>query len=180
MVQSGNIKKPLHQQFSEVDNEVFSAFCNSFSGVQWVADFKDSTDLFCGIDLQLTAKTPTKINTYDIELKAVFLRKLLDYCYFQTEKWYNLVEFDNDKKLYVVIYPLHDIIAIWNVTGALLRSSEKDIKPMKKNTASGSENVEKQVYKFKLKDAKVFKYNLSQYREKYNALYKAITQKEIH
>lgn len=176
MMQDGKNSKPLHQRYSELDNEVFSAFCNTFKTVDWIADFKDNEDKYCGIDLQLTAKTSVAEKTYDVELKSVHLNKLLPFCYFQRDKWFRLLQWDNDVKLYVIIYTNHNKIAIWNVNYNLLRKSEMDYAKMKKNTCIiGQETVEKLVYKFKLEDAKVFDFDLSKYKEKYNALHKQIS-----
>lgn len=100
MVQVSNRTKPLHQQFSELDNSVISAFCNSFKSVKWTADFKDNEDKFCGIDLQLTANTKTKKQTYDIEVKSrVTLNdfRIAKDCFFEFDKWYSLNQWDNDK-----------------------------------------------------------------------------------
>lgn len=163
--------KPLHQRFSELDNRVFSAFCSTFKNVTWVPDFKDNTDTFCGIDLQLTATTKNKETTYDVEIKSVHLNKLLDYCYFQWDKWFSLVEFDNDYKLYAVIYPNHNKIAVWRVNRQLFEKSEKDYVSMKRNTCKGSNTKDKLVYKLMLSDAKVFDFDLSKYKEEYNALH---------
>lgn len=174
---SNRRKKPLHQRFSELDNKVFSAFCDSFTNINWIADYKDSNDEYCGIDLQLTAKTQTKENTYDIEIKSVHLNKLLDYCYFQFSKWYSLVHWDNDYKLYVAIYPNHNKIAVWRVNRQLFEKSEKDLVQMRNNTCKGDYTNTKLVYKFMLKDAKVFDFNLTQYKDDYSALYKEITNK---
>jgi len=171
-------RKPLHQQFSDLDNKVFSAFCDSFTGISWDVDFKDNEDEFCGIDLQLTAKTATKEFTYDIELKSVHFNYLaIDYCYFQYEKWYSLVHYDNDIKLYVVIYPNLNKIAVWRVNRELLEKSEKEYQQMKRNTCKGDRLEEKLVYKFKFDDAKVFDVNLTNYKEKYDALYLQRTKK---
>ena len=165
-------RKPLHQQFSDLDNKVFSAFCDSFSNINWTADFKDNEDEFCGIDLQLTAKTATKEFTYDIELKSVQFNYLaIDYCYFQYENY------DNDIKLYAVIYPNLDKIAVWRVNRELLEKSEKEYQQMKRNTCKGDRLEEKLVYKFKFEDAKVFQVDLTNYKEDYNALYKQRTKK---
>ena len=38
--------------------------------------------------------------------------------------------------------------------------------------------VEKKVYRFKMEDAKVFDFNLTQYKDQYNAIYQQITDKE--
>lgn len=176
----GKNYKPLHQRFSELDNEVFSAFCDSFNCV-WLADYKDNKDDFCGIDLQLTASTKNEVQTYDIEIKS---RVTVDNfngikdCFFEWSKWYNLVHYDNDKKLYVVIYPNCDKIAIWNVCRALFEKSDKEYLEMKRNTCKGTYTKRKQVYRFKLSDAKVFDFNLTEYRSKYNALYKEITKEK--
>lgn len=163
--------KQLHQQYSELDNKVFSAFCDSFKGVRWIADFKDNENLFCGIDLQLTAITSTKKRTYDVEIKSVHLNNFLPYCYFQADKWLSLVEFDNDVKLYVAIYPNHDKIVIWKVCRELFLKSEKELQTMKTNTCRNEETMTKLVYKFKLTDGKIFNFDLSQYKDEYNALY---------
>ena len=170
--------KPLHQRFSELDNKVFSAFCQSFNNVSFIADYKDNVDSFCGIDLQLTAQTRTKENTYDVEIKSVHLNKLLDYCYFQWDKWYSLIEWDNNIKLYAVIYPNHNKIAVWRINRQLFEKSEKDYVSMKGNTCKGDNTKEKLVYRLKLSDAKVFDFNLTQYKEEYSALYKQITKKK--
>lgn len=177
MTQDGNNNKPLHQRYSELDNEVFSAFCDTFKTVDWIADFKDNEDQYCGIDLQLTAKTSVAEKTYDIELKSVHLNKMLPFCYFQRDKWFRLLQWDNDIKLYVAIYTNHNKIAIWNVNYNLLRKSEMDYAKMKLNTCKGDNLKEKLVYKLKLRDAKVFDFNLSQYKDEYSALYKQITKK---
>lgn len=177
MIQVSNRSvKPLHQKFSDLDNKVFSAFCQSFKNVSWIADFKDNEDEYCGIDLQLTALTKNKEITYDIEIKSVHLNKLLDYCYFQWDKWFSLVEFDNDYKLYAVIYPNHNKIAIWRINRQLFEKSEKDYVKMKGNTCKGDRTKEKLVYKLKLSDARLFNVDLTNYREKYNALYKEIAK----
>ena len=171
--------KPLHQRFSELDNAVVSAFCDSFGSVKWIADFKDDVDEFCGIDLQLTANTKTKEQTYDIEIKSrvtLYNFNLAKDCFFEWEKWYSLVQYDNDKKLYIVIYPNCDKIAIWNVCKELFKKSEKDYVEMKRNTCRGDNTKTKLVYRFKLSDAKVYNFNLSDFKEKYNALYKKITK----
>lgn len=179
MVQVSNRNyKPLHQRFSELDNKVVSAFCDSFN-VNWIADFKDDSDNYCGIDLQLTASTKTKGQTYDIEIKS----RVSQYkwfpqsdCFFEWEKWYSLNQWDNDKKLYLVIYPNCNKIAIWHVCKALFDRSEKDYIEMKRNTCRGENTKTKLVYRFKLSDAKVFDFNLSDYKNKYNALYQEITK----
>ena len=181
MVQLSNRKKPLHQQFSELDNSVVSAFCDSFNGVEWIADFKDNNDEYCGIDLQLTATSKSKQDTYDVEIKSrVTLNNfnLAKDCFFEWEKWYSLIHFDNNKKLYIVIYPSCNKIAIWHVCKELFEKSEKDYIEMKRNTCKGGNTKTKLVYRFKLKDAKIFDFNLNKYKEKYNALYKAITEKK--
>lgn len=178
MIQVSNRSvKPLHQRFSDLDNEVFSAFCDSFSGINWNADYKDNSDQFCGIDLQLTAITNNKETTFDVEIKSVHLNKFLDYCYFQWDKWFSLLEFDNDYKLYAVIYPNHNKIAVWRINRELFEKSEKDYVSMKRNTCKGDNTKEKLVYKLKIKDAKEFDFNLSQYKDKYSALYKEVTKK---
>ena len=171
--------KKLHQRFSELDNSVISAFCDSFKSVNWIADFKDGEDDFCGIDLQLTATTKNgKQQTYDIEIKSrVTLTNFnvaVD-CFFEWDKWFSLCQWDNDKKLYIVIYPNCNKIAIWNVNRSLFEKSEKDYIEMKKNTCNGDTTKEKLVYRFRLSDAKVFNYNITEFREKYNALYKQIS-----
>ena len=178
MIQPSNrTRKQLHQRYSQLDNEVFSAFCDTFNGIKWIADYMDGHDDYCGIDLQLTAMTSNNVKTYDIEIKSVHLYKLLDYCFFQPDKWLELAKYDNDYKLYVVIYPYHDLIAVWNVNGDLLRSSEKEISLMNRNTANGNEKVEKQVYKLPLSKARKFTFNLNDYKEKYNALDREKEQK---
>lgn len=170
--------KPLHQRFSELDNTVFSALCNTISGVSWTVSFKDNEDDFCGIDLQLTARTRTRVGTYDVEIKSVnFTYLAIDYCYFQYEKWYSLVQWDNEYKLYVAIYPHLDRIAVWRVNSKLLGKSEKEIKQMKNNTCRGDKQKEKLAYKFKFDDASIFDIDLSEYRHKYDALYTEAAEK---
>ena len=163
--------KPLHQQFSDLDNRVFSAFCSTFKNVSWIADYKDNSDQYCGVDVQLTAKTFNRESTYDIEIKSVHLNKLLPYCFFQRDKWFRLLEWDNDVKLYFVIYPNHNKIAVWRVNGDLLNKSERDYTQMRKNTCNGATTVTKLVYKLELEDAKVFDFDLTPYKEQYNALH---------
>lgn len=176
MKAAGNYK-PLHQQFSELDNMVFSAFCDSFSGVSWLPDFKDEEDEYSGIDLQLTAKTKTQETTYDVELKSVHLQKWLDYCFFQTDKWSRLLEWDNTYKLYVVIYPLFNRIAIWRVNRQLLESSEKDFVSMNGNSCKSNDKKEKLVYKLRLADAKVYQFDLTACKDQYRALHQQISKK---
>lgn len=177
MIQVSNRSiKPLHQRFSDLDNKVFSAFCDSFNGINWITDFKDNEDQYCGIDLQLTAKTQNKETTYDIEIKSVHLSKFLDYCYFQWDKWYSLNQWDNDYKLYAVIYPNHNKIAVWRINRQLFEKSEKDFVSMRRNTCKGSNTKDKLVYKLKLKDAKVFDFDLTEFRDKYSALHQEVTQ----
>ena len=182
MVQvSSRTLKPLHQRFSELDNTVISAFCDSFTNVKWIADFKDGENDYCGIDLQLTATTNNKEQTYDVEIKSrVTLNNFniaVD-CFFEWEKWYSLNQWDNDKKLYICIYPNCNKIAIWHVTRELFRKSDKELLEMKKNTCNGNTTKTKLVYRFKLQDAKVFDFNLTSYKNKYNALYKQISDKQ--
>lgn len=170
--------KPLHQQFEDLDRTVFSAFCTSFDGLQWNIRAIEDND-YSGIDLQATGATKQgKYKTYDVELKSRIT--LTDFrvaknCFFQPDKWLSLCQYDNEYKIYFVIYPNCDKIAIWNITGALLRKSEKDITAMRKNTASGSKKVEKQVYRLSIEDAKVYTFDLSDYKNEYNALYKQIS-----
>lgn len=181
MERVSRIYKPLHQRFSELDNAVVSAFCDSYNSINWIADFKDGIDDYCGIDLQLTANTKSKAQTYDVEIKSrvsITNFSIVKDCFFEADKWLSLVRYDNDKKLYIAIYPNCDKIAIWNVNSELLRKSEKDLVEMKKNTCNGTYTKTKQVYKFKLEDAKVFDYNLTPYKNKYNALYSEITKKK--
>lgn len=182
MVQVSNRYKPLHQRFSELDNAVISAFCDSFSNVSWIADFKDGENDFCGIDAQLTATTKNgKKQTYDVEIKSRVTQDKWysnSDCFFEWEKWYSLIHYSNDKKLYIAIYPNCNKIAIWNVNSTLFRSSEKEQIEMKRNTCNGYQTKTKLVYRFKLKEAKIFNFNLTEYRNKYNALYKEITQKK--
>lgn len=180
MVQVTNRQiKPLHQRFSELDNTVFSAFCTSFQALQW--QIKPIDDDFSGIDIQATGTTKQgKSKTYDVEIKSRIMVdnfNLIKDCFFQPDKWLSMVYYDNYYKVYFVIYPNCDKIAIWNITGDLLHRSEKDFVRMKRNTAKGSEKVEKQVYKLSLRDAKVYTFDLSKYKDKYNALYKEITKK---
>ena len=180
MQQTRSSRKELHQRFSELDNQVLSAFCDSFNNINWIADFKDSNDDYCGIDVQLTANTKTKEQTYDIEIKSrVTLNNfnLAKDCFFEWEKWFKLNQWDNDKKLYIAIYPNCNKIAIWHVCSELFKKSEKDYVEIKRNTCRGENTVKKLVYRFKLSDAKIFDYNLTEYRTKYNALYKEITEK---
>lgn len=169
-------KKRLHQQLSQLDNEVFSAFCDSFQGISWNADYKDSTDEFCGIDLQLTGTTKRQEETYDIEIKSRFQYRLFNDCYFETEKWYKLVYWDNNIKVYVAIYPFINKIAIWNVNSELLAKSEKGFQTMNRSFCGEQDPVEKQVYKLKFKDGKLFNYDLTPYRDRYYAIYQQITQ----
>ena len=172
MIQVSNRSvKPLHQQFSDLDNKVFSAFCDSFTGISWNVDFKDNDSIFSGIDCQLTARTPNRETTYDIEIKSVHLTKFLPYCFFQYDKWYSLVQWDNEYKLYVVVFPNHNKIAIWRMCSDLFKKSDKDFVQMKANTCKSDEMKEKLVYKLKLSDAKVFDFNLTAYKSKYDALY---------
>jgi len=181
MIQVSNTYKPLHQRFSELDNAVISAFCDSFTNVTWIADFKDDENDFCGIDLQLTATTKNgKQQTYDCEVKSRVTQTRWfpnSDCFFEWEKWYSLIHYSNEKKLYIVLYPNCNKIAIWNVTSELFKKSEKDFVEMKRNTCKGTNTKTKLVYRFKLSDAKVFDFNLTEYREKYNALYTETTKK---
>ena len=170
MIQVSRRGKPLHQKYSELDNKVFSAFCDSFN-IKWSVDFKDGEDDYSGIDAQLTAISRCKLTSYDVEIKSVHLSKMLPYCYFQADKWDKLIQWDNDYKLYFVIYPNHNKIAVWRVNSKLLRSSEKEYILMKKNTCKGENKIEKLVYKFKLSDAKVFNFDLTPYKNKYDALH---------
>lgn len=179
MVQVSKRRKPLHQLFSELDNTVVSAFCDSFNGVEWLPDFKDVKDEYCGIDLQLTATSKNKQDTYDVEIKS---RVTLDNfalatdCFFEWDKWFKLCQWDNNKKLYIVIYPNCNKIAVWTVNSRLFRTSEKEFVEVKRNTCRGNYTKQKLMYRFKMKDAKVFDFNLTEYKSKYNALYKEITK----
>ena len=94
------------------------------------------------------------------------------------DKWYQLVHWDNDKKLYIAIYPNCDKIAIWNVNSKLLDSSEKDLVMMNYSFCGQRYQVEKQVYRFKMTDAKVYDFNLTDFRDKYNALYQQIAKQK--
>lgn len=155
--------------FEALDRAIFSGFCQSFTSVTWNFNYTDGQ--FDGYDAMATAITENKTETFDVELKSVFLNKLLPYCYFQPDKWVSLVGGENNIKLYFVIYPLLNKIAIWRLTGDLLRSSEKDIREMNRNTLRSPEKCLKTVLLLPLSKAKVFDYNLSQWKDKYNALY---------
>ena len=168
----------LHQQLSQLDNEVFSAFCDSFQGISWSPDFKDNTDEFCGIDLQLTGTTKRVERTYDIELKSRFQLQLYDDCFFEWDKWFRLVFWDNDVKLYVAIYPNCNKIAIWNVNEELLRKSERDFVEMNQSFCGNHQKVQKKVLKFKFTDGKLYDFDLTPFKERYNAIYQQITSKE--
>ena len=162
--------KRLHQQYAELDNLVIEDFLNSFN-ITWEKDYKDnSSDEFCEIDLQLTGTTKSSRKTYDCEIKAVHLKKWLDYCFLEPSKWLGLCSFDNDIKLYIVIYPNLDKIAIWELNKELLMNSDKDLILVRKDTCNGLEFIEKEVYKLEVDKAKVFNVNLSQYKPIYNAL----------
>lgn len=172
MIQKTN-SKPLHQLYSELDNEVFSAFCNSFKNVRWLADFKDGQDIFCGVDVQLSASTKNgkEKETFDVEIKSVSLNNLLPYCFFQSDKWLKLNEWDNNVKLYVAIYPKLNKVVTWRVNRELLQKSQKGFAEMKWNTCKGDNTRTKQVYYFRLNDGNVFDFDLTQFKPKYDALY---------
>lgn len=176
MIQVTNRGKRTHQRFSELDNKIFSAFCSNYK-VNWIVDFKDDEDKYCPIDVQLTGITKSGLKTYDVEIKSVHLNKLLSYCYFEREKWFQLCKYDNDIKLYFVIYPNLNIIAVWKVNSTLLEKSEKDIVMMNRETCKSNTKVEKQVYKFLLSDAKVFQFDLTSYKKDYNALVEKIKKR---
>ena len=167
----------LHQQFSALDNEVFSAFCESFDNVNWTVNFTDSSDKYCGIDVQLTGETRLHRETYDVEIKSVHLSTELDYCFFEADKWYSLIAFDNEVKLYVVIYPNLNKIAAWRVNNKLLSNSEIAMLKLKNNTCNGGNAREKKVYKLKLSDAAVYDFDLKKYKERFNGLHQQTKQK---
>lgn len=48
---------------------------------------------------------------------------------------------------------------------------------MKRNTCKGENTKTKLVYKFRIEDAQLFDFELSKFKEKYNALYKQTTKK---
>lgn len=174
--------KRLQEQFAELDNDVFSAFCDSFQGISWNVEFKDNQDPFCGIDVQLTGITKNgKEDTYDIELKSrVTLNdfSVAKDCFFEWDKWFKLVEYDNDKKLYIAIYPQCNKIAIWRVCRELFEKSEKDLVMMNRSFCGQRYQVQKKVYRFKMEDAKVFDFSLTDFKDKYNAIYQQIANQK--
>lgn len=171
-------KNRLHQQLSQLDNAVFSAFCDSFQGISWKAEYKDSTDPFCGIDLQLTGTTKLLERTYDVELKARLQKRLYDDCFFEYDKWYKLIYWDNDIKLYVAIYPNCNKIAIWTVNEELLRKSEKDFVEMNESFCGNHQKVQKKVYKFKFTDGKLYDFDITPWRDQYYAIYQQIAKQK--
>ena len=174
----------LAERFSKLDIDVFSALCSTYNNISWTFDAnpcncaKDDDD-FCGIDLQVTATTKSKMQTYDIELKCVMLDKFLPYCYMECGKWLKLVSWNNDRKLYVAIYPKHNKVLIWAVDSDLLKASEKDTKQAKKSTVNGQQTTLKCFYKLPTCKAKVFNIDLSEYLEKYNAIYQQINTNQV-
>lgn len=165
-----------YMAFEALDRAIFSAFCQSFTSVTW--NFNYTSDQFDGYDAMATAITENKTETFDVELKSVFLKKLLPYCYFQPDKWLALVGGENNVKVYFVIYPLLNKIAVWRLSGDLLKASEKDIKPMNRNTLRSPEKCLKHVYLLELNKAKVFDVDLTQWKDKYNALYLQTREKK--
>lgn len=158
-----------YQQIERLDRCIFSGFCSSFTAVQWTFDY--TVDEYAGYDAMATAVTNNNVTTYDVEIKSVFLRKFLDHCIFEPDKWLSLVGGENDVCIYFVIYPLLNKIAIWRVNRALLEASPKDFKECNRNTLRGAEKCLKHVYLFPISKAKVYDVDLSQYRDKYNAIY---------
>ena len=69
-------------------------------------------------------------------------------------------------------------VADLRVNRDLFVKSEKDLVEMKRNTCNGTSTITKKVYRFKLSDAKVFDFDLTNYSNKYNALYKQISSKK--
>lgn len=157
-----------YENFEAIDRDVFSAFCNSFSGINW--NLRPTTDPYARFDVEATATTELNSTTYDIEIKSVFLHYLLDVCYLEADKWLGLVGGENDRKIYFVVYPYLDTVAVWNVTGELLRSSERHVKELPKNTVrDGNVTIKKDVYLLPIDKAKLYYIDLSSYRKRYNA-----------
>lgn len=140
----------------QFDHAVFSAFCKMFSSVTWSIQ---DTDRFAGFDVSVTAKTKSKIETYDVELKTVNLNKLLDYCFFEADKWYSLVGGENNVKLYFVYYKNLNLIAVWRVDGDLLRSSEKHSIELPSATVEDRGTRLKDVWLLPLSAAKIFTFD---------------------
>lgn len=142
------------------DHEIFSAFCKMFSAVTWT--IKD-TDRFAGFDVSVTAKTKSKVETFDAELKTVNLNKLLDYCFFEADKWYSLVGGENNVKLYFVYYRKLNLVAVWRVDSGLLRSSEKHSIELPSATVEDRGTRLKDVWLLPLSAAKVFTFSNADY-----------------
>ena len=146
----------------QFDHAVFSAFCKMFSAVSW--SIKD-TDRFSGFDVSVTAKTKSRVETFDVELKTVNLNKLLDYCFFELDKWISLVGGENNVKLYFVYYRKLNLIAVWRVDGGLLRSSEKHSIELPCATVADRGTRLKDVYLLPLSAAKIFNFNANNIQE---------------
>ena len=138
------------------DHEVFSAFCKMFSAVSWT--IKD-TDRCAGFDVSVTAKTKSKLETFDVELKTVNLNKLLDYCFFEADKWISLVGGENNVKLYFVYYRKLNLIAVWRVDSGLLRSSERHSIELPCSTVADRGKRLKDVWLLPLSAATVFTFS---------------------
>lgn len=165
-----DMKTRLRMEFADADKNAVTKFLiQSFPSIEW--DMEWLGDTYAPIDLQLTANTPTKVETYDIEVKAVSAKKQFDVCFFEANKWLGLIQYENNIKLYVVVYPYLNKIAVWRVDSALLRRSEKAIQALPKESTN-AEETEKQLYRFKLSDAKLFDAKLTEKEiENYHALF---------
>lgn len=159
------------QRFSNLDNEVFYNLLKSYDHVNYKIEFLDEKDIFSTIDCQMTATTKNKEVTYDVELKNRSVEKLYQDTIIEVKKVNALNENKNEVKLYVVIYPKINKILIWNINDDLLKKSELTKMYLNKNTVCGNTKIEKDVYKLKIKDAKIIDFNLNKWREKYNGLY---------
>lgn len=154
------MKTRLRKEFADADEKAVTKFLlQSFPSIKWEMNWLGYR--YAPIDLRLTANTQTKVETYDIEVKAVSAKRQFDVCFFEAIKWHGLTYYDNNIKLYIVVYPYLNKIAVWRVDGDLLRKSEKAIQSLPKESTNGEE-TEKKLYRFKLSDAKLFDAKLTQ------------------
>ena len=164
-----------YENFDNADNIVWSAFTQTiFPNIKWNMIATNTFDEFCGIDQLVTGTTKSgKEETYNVELKcrdfAPYTDKYIKDCWIECDKFEKIKTFENNKNLYVAIYPYvksGGLIYIWD-----LDSFEQDEldkiktkKLMNRQTCKDRNNkILKDVYELPTGKAKMYKFDSTRY-----------------
>ena len=162
------------KQYDNSDNKVWSAFTlNQFPTINWKMEATSNDDDFCSVDQLVTGTTNSgKKETYNIELKcrefAPISDKYIKDCFLECDKYEGFKKFENNKNLYVAIYPYvktGGLIYIWDLNNFTNEELEgiKQYKLMNRTTAEKSNKVWKWVYLLPTDKAIMYKFESIQY-----------------